>query len=60
MDFTMADRAAVTAHSSVHTALSVQLHLLKPLSEQLLSSLTPAWSCSALPDSSCFCEVFVS
>lgn len=60
VDFTMADRAAVTAHSLVHTALIVHLHLLKPLPDQLLSSLTPAWNCSALPDSSCFCEVLVS
>lgn len=53
---TMADRGAGIADSLVHTALSVHLHLLKPLSDQLI----PVWHYSGLPDLSSFCEIFVS
>lgn len=58
VDCAMAERVAGIADSLLHTALPGHLHLLKVLSNQLLSSLTPAWSCSGLPDLSCFCQVF--
>lgn len=57
VDCATAGRVAGTAGCLVHTALPEHLHLLKPLPDQLLSSLAPAWNCSGLPDLSCFCEV---